>query len=210
MKAADSTPSLRIQLRALRLWWKLNPRYVTTYIVSPFLTAVLPYITLYFTARLLDAIAAGAPADTLWRLLAGLLAASLFCGGADALLKHWKTGLDETRGFGQTRCLADKMLSMDYEVADDPATSQLYDAILTSSNAAGWGFLRTIEILPSLSGAVTRILGAVVLSVNLFRLPAADAAFAWLNSSLCTVLLLAALVLSALGSGWLRTRSYAI
>ena len=210
MKAADSTPSLRIQLRALRLWWKLNPRYVTACIVSPFLTAVLPYITLYFTARLLDAIAAGAPADTLWRLLAGLLAASLFCGGADALLKHWKTGLDETRGFGQTRCLADKMLSMDYEVADDPATSQLYDAILTSSNAAGWGFLRTIELLPSLSGAVTRILGAVVLSVNLFRLPATDAALAWLNSSLCTVLLLAALVLSALGSGWLRTRSYAI
>ena len=210
MKAADSTPSLRIQLRALRLWWKLNPRYVITCIVSPFLTAVLPYITLYFTARLLDAIAAGAPADTLWRLLAGLLAASLFCGGANALLKHWKTGLDETRGFGQTRCLADKMLSMDYEVADDPKTSQLYDAILTSSNSAGWGFLRTIELLPSLSGAVTRILGAVVLSVNLFRLPAADAAFAWLNSPLYTVLLLAALVLSALGSGWLRTRSYAI
>lgn len=210
MKAADSTPSLRIQLRALRLWWKLNPRYVTACIVSPFLTAVLPYITLYFTARLLDAIAAGAPADTLWRLLAGLLAAALFCGGADALLKHWKTGLDETRGFGQTRCLADKMLSMDYEVADNPATSQLYDAILTSSNAAGWGFLRTIELLPSLSGAVTRILGAVVLSVNLFWLPVTDAALAWLNSSLCTVLLLAALVLSALGSGWLRTRSYAI
>ena len=143
MKAADSTPSLPIQLRALRLWWKLNPRYVTACIISPFLTAALPYITLYFTARLLDAIAAGAPADTLWRLLAGLLFASLFCGGASALLNHWKTGLDETRGFGQTRCLADKMLSMDYEVADDPKTSQLYDSILTSSNAAGWGLLRT-------------------------------------------------------------------
>ena len=50
----------------------------------------------------------------------------------------------------------------------------------------------------------------MVLSVNLFRLPAADPAFAWLNSPLYTLLLLAALVLSALGSGWLRTRSYAI
>ena len=201
--------SWAVQWRALRLWWKLYPRYVTASIASPLLAAALPYISLYFTARLLDAIAAGASAETLWRLLAALLAATLVCGTLSALLKRWYEGLGSTIGFYQSKCLAEKMLSMDFEVADDPATSQLYDKIIQSSNAAGWGLLRAVESLPGLSGALARILGAILLSVSLFRLPVSEPALAWLNSPLCGVLVLAALLGSALGAAALRTQAEA-
>ena len=61
----------RIISRSLRLLYRLSSRYVRALMLGAAVTALLPYVPIYFSARLIDALTAGAEAQTL-ALYAGL------------------------------------------------------------------------------------------------------------------------------------------
>ena len=54
--------------RAFAFWWKTAPLIFVTTILSTLVNAAAPYVTIYFTARLINEIGAQARADVMFRL----------------------------------------------------------------------------------------------------------------------------------------------
>ena len=62
---------IRIFKRGLALLWELSPTETVSRLLGAFVAAVTPYVSIWFSARLIDAIAEGKSAGTL-ALYAGL------------------------------------------------------------------------------------------------------------------------------------------
>ena len=55
--------ALAYTLRGFAIWWKVDPKMFAAYAAKPAVTALAPYVPLYFTARLVNAIAGGGEAE---------------------------------------------------------------------------------------------------------------------------------------------------
>ena len=56
---------IRIYCRGLRQFYSYAPRYFISHSIGDFLSAVTPYVPVYFPAKLIDALAAGESVGTL-------------------------------------------------------------------------------------------------------------------------------------------------
>jgi len=173
--------------RGMKLWWKAAPGIFLSGAAKQAVTALAPYLPLYFTARLVNAIAAGAAQDVVWGMLAALLASTAAVGAAQAAVNCWCNIMNESQEWPTwNRFFFDKLLSMDFCDVDDPKTQALLTEAAQSRNWSFWGLSRLNMRAAELVGAAFRILGALALSVSLFTLPVpAGSALAWLNHPLC-------------------------
>ena len=188
--------------RGLGIWWKYCPEALTIRAVNRGVEALIPYLPLYFTARLVNAIAGGGGAGQAWPMLAALLVSTAGAGTVYAWMEYWFMSVLESKQWpAWNRIFFDKLLSMDFCDVDAPKTQTLLTEIMQSNNWSGWGLQQLPQIFGELVGAVLRIIGAVALSVSLFTLPVrADSPLAWLNSPWCLAGMAALMVLSVLVS----------
>lgn len=186
--------------RGLAIWWKAAPEVLISAWVAEGVSAMAPYLPLYFTARLLNAIVAG---GEVWKMLALLLASTAAVAIVQAVVNNWDKNMRYSHQWpAWNRIYFDKMLSMDFCDADDPKTQGLHDRIEQLRNWNGFGLNRVYRVSAEAVGAVCRIVGAVALSVSLFVIPVpADSPLRWLNHPACLAgmagLLVVSVVLSA-------------
>ena len=189
--------------RGLGLWWKYCPEALTIRAVNRGVEALIPYLPLYFTARLVNAIAGGGGAEQVWPMLAALLISTAAAGVVYAGMEYWLMSVLESKQWpAWNRIFFDKLLSMDFCDVDDPRTQTLLTEIMQNNNWSGWGLNQLPQIFGELVGAALRIIGAVALSVSLFTMPVpAGSPLAWLNSPWClagmAVLMVAAVLISS-------------
>ena len=195
--------------RGMKLWWKAAPQIFISGAVQRAVTALAPYLPLYFTARLVNAVAAGGDADEAWRMLAALLVSAAVVGAAQAATVCW----DRTMRYSHqwptwNRFFFEKLLSMDFCDVDDPRTQALLTEIEQLRNWSGWGLNRLYIRSADLVGAVFRILGAAGLSVSLFTLPVPQGSpLVWLNHPLCLAGMAGLMILSVLGASALANKA---
>lgn len=75
--------------RGLLLWWKAAPEIFLSAAARRAVTALAPYLPLYFTARLVNAITGGGNPDEMWRTLALLLVFTAAAGAVQAAVNRW-------------------------------------------------------------------------------------------------------------------------
>ncbi len=195
--------------RGFAIWWKVKPELLVSAAVQRAADALAPYLPLYFTARLVNAIAGGAGAGEVWPLLGWLLASTAAAGTLLAAVKCW----DETMRYSHqfpawNRIFFDKLLSMDFCDVDDPKNQALFTQIQQARQWSGWGLNKLYSLFSHAVGAVFRILGAIALSVSLFTLPVRlDSPLVWLNHPMCLAGMGALLVGAVLLSGALSNRA---
>ena len=190
--------------RGFAIWCKAAPEVLVAAAAVRTVNALAPYLPLYFTARLVNAIAGGEPGSA-WPMLAGLLISTAVMGAARAAASAWNgTMVDGRLHTVWNRIYFEKLLSMDFCDVDNPKTQALLTQIRQINNWNGWGLINIYELFASLVEAVMLIAGAVVLSVSLFTLPVpADSSLVWLNHPLFLAGMGLALVLSVLLAGTL-------
>lgn len=66
--------------RALSIWRKESPELMVSMVLSQVSGAALPYVGIYFSARIITELSGGRNAKTLLALVAALLAAETRCG----------------------------------------------------------------------------------------------------------------------------------
>ncbi|MCM1297433.1 MAG: ABC transporter ATP-binding protein/permease, partial [Muribaculaceae bacterium] len=195
--------------RGLTLWWKAAPQLILSGAAQRAAAALAPYLPLYFTARLVNAIAGDGDAGEVWRMLAALLVSTAVAGAVQAAVRCWE---DTMRNSCQwptwDRLFFEKLLSMDFCDVDDPRTQVLLTQIRQERNWNAWGLDRVCWNTADLAGAVFRILGAAALSVSLFTMPVPQGSpLTWLNHPLCMAGMAALMVIFVLGASALANKS---
>ena len=195
--------------RGFQIWWKATPQLILSGAVKEAVNALTPYLPLYFTARLVNAIAAGAAPDEAWRMLALLLVSTAVAGIAQHAANCWEYTMSEGYQWpAWNRFFFEKLLSMDFCDVDDPRAQALLNEAEQLRNWSSWGLTRLCPRSAALVGAVFRILGAVALSVSLFTMPVPQgSSLVWLNHPLCLAGMAGVMVLSVLGSAALSNKA---
>lgn len=196
--------------RGIAFWWQVSHSLYLSSACTAVAQAAAPLVSLWFSARLLDGIAAGADGHTLAVLAVQAVASGAVLSLLSAACSRWETAAHEIVWRAGKARLHDKLQGMDFACLDDPQTSALYQSILQEQRWGGRG-LATFEgqfvnsFLP-----FCKILGALVLVVPLFtqRVPAGSA-YAWLDSPLALLGLALSMAAVAVLSRLISVRSYA-
>ncbi len=160
---------IRIFKRGLALLWELSPTETVSRLLGAFVAAVTPYVSIWFSARLIDAIAEGKSAGTL-ALYAGLTVGLAF--GLE-LLSAWlmerrRIGIAEYLNNAELR-YARKAMEMSYSSIEDQETALLRERVRMESQVGynDWYLKDTME---KSVRYVTQIIASVSLTASFFAI----------------------------------------
>ncbi len=200
---------LGLNVRAFSIWYREQPMLFVSEALYSLLDTMLPYITLYFSAQLLNELAGARRREVLMQkigLLITVEAVMLLCR---AIVLRWKNVVSDgtcLQFYGRKRHF-DKLLSMDFSDTEEPKTQTLQTEVQQSAMWRRQGLCRIYYQYQDLLEALFRLLGGIALSVSLFRLPVrADAGWLTaLNHPFCILLLALLLCGVTLLAPWLET-----
>lgn len=195
--------------RALCLWFKECPIPLVSAGLHSVIAALSPYLTICFSARLLDELAGAKRPEKLVRWVVILLVSETFANLLKALVFRWKEAQSAAIYYRGEERLSRKMLGMDFVAADDVETYNLLSQIRQRENWTNWGLGAVYSYFQSFMEELFRVLGAAALTISLFRLPvpAKAGTLTLLNNPFCILLL--ALIMAGITvlSPYLKTRA---
>ena len=196
-------------LRAAKELHKVNPKIFPVITLYALVYAVLPYVTVFFSAQILKELALLRREDILWKWVIGGVA----CTGILTLLKAFLEQRYETLWddlWGRKEILfTKKMFSIDYADADNQETHDLRAQIRQHENWAGWGLARVPEMYQIGLKNTIGILSGVVLTVSLFTCPVPETAgkLTILNNPIFVLVLAGVMIAVSLFAGKLSAKA---
>lgn len=181
---------LSLGRRAIHLLYSLSRRYFCALLLDRIVSALTPYVPIFFSARLIDALAAGAPRSTL-----ALYAALAI--GLTALFGVLRSYLSAQRNIGssETFCThewryAQKAMHLSYASIEDRDVALLCERIQAETNTGYNIFYLTIA-MDRLISALVQVLASFSLTASFF---AAGAIPLWAKAALIGGVLLTLLL----------------
>ncbi|MDE6619388.1 MAG: ABC transporter ATP-binding protein/permease [Lachnospiraceae bacterium] len=200
---------VRLNRRAFSIWYREYPALFVSTALYSLLNTVFPYITLYFSAQLLNELAGARRKELLIQKIVILLTAEAVVLLIRAVVFRWKSVLSDWTCiyFYDRKRQFYKLLSMDFCDAESSGAQALLREVQQTSKWRNYGVRRVYTQYQEFLEALFKLLGGIVLSVSLFRLPVrADAGrLVMLNHPLCMLLLGLLLCGVTLFSPWLGT-----
>ena len=197
---------LKLTLRALKDINRCQPGRLLAVSLSTVISSLSPYVTVWFSAQLINELAGARRADELWRWVILTLTVTIVMGLLSAVLRRWIAAMDASFSAKKGRLFIEKFMTMDYEDSDKQHTRDLYAQIQQNENWGGMGLLKTVWLYERFLKGFVGVLGAITLTVSLFtlRVPESAGALTILNNPLFILALLAVmalvLLLTAVGS----------
>ena len=189
------------QIRGMRIWQKTAPQLLPSVILSRIFDKGAPFVTVYLSAQILNALVLGAPAEKVWGLVAVTLGVTAALAVLSACLNRWQ---DTQRNGCWTiahKLIHDKRASMDFPDADSQRVDDLASQIQQNMNWSSWGLPRIISNTEAFTEAAASALCGAALSLELFLLPVKDGGLSFLNHPLFVLLILAMMAAVSLLSG---------
>lgn len=152
------------------------------------LEALSPYAGIWLSARIIGELAGARNPQRLTQLVVVTLAATICIALATAAARHWKNAESATAWHSILSLYGDKMMKMDFSMADHPQTHELLNQIQQNANWKGAG-LHGIEY-DSFIRAIFQIGGGAALTVSLFTQKVPEGPMVFLNHPLSIVALL--------------------
>ena len=198
-----------VHLRAIRELHRVTPQHFPVLTLYCLFGAITPYVTVFFSARVLTELATLRRAEILWRwVLAGVLCTGFAAVAKAALHRRCNTLLNDLYG-RKEMLFVHKIFRLDYSELDKQENHDLREQIKQNEQWSGWGLMRVHEIY---SGAVTGILGLLsgtALTVSLFTAPVPNSA-GWLvvlNDPIFALVLAAGILIISILAGRLSARA---
>ena len=177
---------LRLNNRALKLFYKRYPQMILSRLISVVWNSLTPYVSIYLSALVIDELAESRNVERLQLLVLITLASAAVIALGTALLKKWTEAQSAGMWFKVENILSEKMLDMDYVSLDETHTAELLSTIRQNMNGGGWGLYRVVVAYEELCSSILTILGGISLTVSLFvsRVPDGAGALSALNNPL--------------------------
>ncbi len=203
---------IEIHRRAIGDMQKMCPYLLPSTALYAVVSGIVPYVTVFFSARILNELAGQRRPEELWRWVILSVAVGGVLALLNAVLLRVKSAQRDLFYDSKERMYTAKMFSLDYTDVDNQEARGLLSIARQNENWAGWGFIRLIEIVEEMSKAAVGVLSAVVLSVSLFTqpVPASAGWYTVLNNPLFILLLLGVMVGISLLSGFCNGKAFAI
>ena len=192
----------RRTLRAWRIWWQLCPGIFLSGIFCSAVKAAGPYLTIWFSARIVSELAGAQDPQQLLHLVLWQLLSAAGLGLAGSLLNRWNRYENDYAIRLDDHILMEKMMKLDYADMDRQQVHDLLAQIRQNEEWSGYGIYHCAAALGTLFASVFQILGGIALSVSLFlkQVPQDAGSLILLNHPLCAagiiVLMLVIAVLS--------------
>ena len=177
-------------LRCLRDVERCVPGRLTSLLPVSLVVALMPYVTIWFSAQLVNELAGARRPEMLWRWTALTLGVSALLGLLKAGLMRWMNTLNSMHNPMKERLFLEKMLSMDFADADSQRVRQLRTKIRENEQWSGFGINEAVQSTFRLVQAVLGILGAAVLTMSLFTARVTQGGMQFLNNPLAALVLL--------------------
>ncbi|MBR6767271.1 MAG: ABC transporter ATP-binding protein [Clostridia bacterium] len=196
-------------IRAAKIMHRFNKGYFGIITLYCIVAALTPYVTVFFSARVLKELALSRRPAVLWQwVLAGVLCTGLF-GILKAFLYQRSETLGEDTYHRKEILYARKMFSMDYADMDRQETHDLRQQIRQNEGWAHWGLARVVEVYEYGLKSIVGILSGIALTVSLFTSPVPESAgrLVVLNNPVFCLVLAAVMVLVSLLAGAFNVRA---
>ncbi len=165
-----------LHLRAVKELHKISPKFFVILTLYCIIGAVAPYVTVFFSAKILSELALLRRADVLWKwVFFGVLSMGMVSLLKALLYRRYTTLLNDLYGRKEILFIH-KMFDLDFSDLDKQETHDLRAQIKQNENWAGWGLMLTCDIYEKLLRSMIGILSGIVLTISLFMLPVPDTA----------------------------------
>ena len=201
--------ALSMHLRAAGQLHKISPNYFVVATLHSVISALTPYVAVFFSAQILKELAVLRRADVLWQwVIAGAVCTGLFAILKAFLYQRYETLTDDL--YGRKEILfARKMFSMDYAEMDRQENHDLRAQISQNENWSSWGLMRVPEVYENGLKSITGIVSGIALTVSLFTSPVPETAgkLVLLNNPVFIAVLALIMVLISMAAGAFQAKA---
>ena len=160
---------IRLTYRGFQVFGKANPGLNLSVFLVSLVKGVSPYVTIYFSARLISALSTGASSREIWLRTLWLVLAVTLMAVLTSLTEHFN-GLSEGNVYWTNRFIyGKKLLSLDFPAVNNPELTETRRLIENDSNQYGYGFFNLRKYMEKGLTGLTSILSSVALTVSFFQ-----------------------------------------
>ena len=160
-----------LHLRAIRVLHKVCPQFFPILTLQCLFSAVAPYVTVFFSARVLNELAALRRVQILWNwVMAGVGCVGLVSVLSAVLQRRYATLYSDLRTKKEILFIQ-KMFSLDFSELDKQENHDLRAQIQQNENWYGWGLMRVERVYSDFASGAVGILSGITLTVSLFTAP---------------------------------------
>ena len=190
-------------IRGAKELHKVSPKLFPVIILTAVASALIPYATVFFSARILKELTLLRRAEVLWKWVA----AGVFTTGALAICKallsqRFDTLCDDVWGRKEI-LFCRKMFSLDFADMDKQQTHDLRAQIQQAENWSGYGLARVPDYFEQTIRCVIGMISGIALTVSLFTTPVPESAgyLTVLNHPIFALLFAAIIIMISLLAG---------
>lgn len=164
------------EIRAIRMLHGVTPQFFPIVTLNAIVKAVLPYATVFLSAKILTELATLRRANVLWKwVVVTILATALLSVLRSFFMEREETLLNDI--YGRKELLfSEKATSMDFADADKQEVRSLRAQISQNEQWGGLGLINAAIIYKQLIGSLTGIFSGIALTVRLFATPIPESA----------------------------------
>ena len=193
--------AFKLHLWAAKVWWKIEPRLFLSVIFAAVAETVIPYVTIWFSARIINELAGQRNPEVLLRLVLTTVAVTAGLSVLSSVLKRWKNAEHEMDMPLEERLMNEKLLSMEYAATEAASTKDIKNEMRFHQMGNVFGFGKVHHwYLEHLINAVVSVISASALLYGFFvtRVPDSAPEFQWLDSPITSIVFVVALLGSIL------------
>ena len=196
-KKVTLSETIRLHIRAAQILKKYCPKLLTSMSLHHAVSGIIPYVTVFFSARIIEELAGLRRADVIWKWVIATVIVEGILALASHALDRWSSTKANAFFLRPRRVYTEKQLTMDYEEMESVETRDLLEMVLQNDNWASHGIRMLYNIVIDGVRSVVGVFSGIALTVGLFltRVPAEAGAFTILDSPIVYIALLAALVI---------------
>ena len=163
-------------IRGVKELHRVSPSLFPVITFSAIVSALIPYVTVFFSAQILTELTLLRRAAVLWKWVAGGVAATGGLAICKALLQQrFDTLYDDVWGRKEI-LFCRKMFSLDFADMDKQETHDLRAQIQQMENWSGYGLARVPDYFEQAIRCVIGVISGITLTVGLFTAPVPESA----------------------------------
>lgn len=193
----SSKDAAKMTVRAVKLLYKANPKYMIIRMVENVWSALTPYAGIYLSALVISELAGNRDPEKLKLYVILSLASAALIALASAFINKAKKTYEYVKNNAIDKLYRDKFMDMDYADIDSGSTHILYDKIEQHANSAGRGLYLVEERFFVLVSEAASLIGGISMTTALFfsKVPESAGRLTVLNNPLFIFAIIAVMVL---------------
>lgn len=177
--------------RGIKLFNTLPKPVMFSTALSSGLTAIVPFINIYFAAQVLNELVGTRNTERLLLLVILTIGLNLLIMLIQRAVLRWDAYCGNKSWDAVYKILSDKSVSMDYCDYEDAAIQDKYSQIRHDQWFTGFGLLKLTDLVKEAIQGMIRIIMAIALTVTLFSLQVPhNSTYAWMNSPWVIIVIL--------------------